>query len=366
MAASRSPLPSSAQLRARFDEPSALTVGLEEEVMVLDGVTLDLVPVGHELAAEAGSALVKPELVASQAEIATPPCADVAEAVAHLAEGRRRLADAAAARGLRLAAAAVHPFAASEGQLTPGERYERIAAEYAFSARRQLCAALQVHVAVRPAQRAIEVHDALRSHLPEIVALSACGPYYAGVDTGLASARPQICRQLPRQGVPPALGSFDRYAEALAWARDPSVWWWELRPHPVFGTLEVRVPDVQATLADAAAVAGFVHALVRWLADREALEVHETWRIEENRWSAVRHGVAGTMRDLVTGEPEPTAQRLGRLMDAVEAATAVDLAPARALLADGGPAARLRAAAGGDVQAATRHLADRFCDGLSG
>lgn len=367
MALSPSPSPSSAELRARFDVPSEPTVGLEEEIMVLDAGTLDLAPrAGALLGRAGGDPRLKGELVAAQVEIATPPCDDVATAVAHLAEGRRALA-AAAGDELRLACAGAHPFAATEGELAPGPRYDAIAAEYGVIARRQLVCALQVHVAVRPAGLALAVHDALRSFLPEIAALSANAPFHGGRDTGLASVRPTIGEQLPRQGVPPALGSWEAYAQALAWVGDQGAWWWEARLHPLHATIELRVPDAQATLADARAVAELAHAAIRWLAararDGEELAVADTWRIEENRWSALRHGLAGEMRDLATGEREATASRVARLLDAVQAATGAPLDGARALLETGGPAARWRAAAGGDAHAATAWLAGRFLAG---
>src|SRR6185503_11122575 len=123
-------------------------------------------------------------------------------------------------------------------------------------------------VAIRGADRALAVHDALRSFLPELGALAANAPLYGGQDTGLASARPPVSALLPRQGIPPALGSWAAYAEALRVVRDASRWWWELRPHPVHGTLEIRVPDAQATVADAAGVAAVGHTLAVWLAER--------------------------------------------------------------------------------------------------
>jgi carboxylate-amine ligase len=257
-----------ADLRARFDEPAPLTVGLEEEVMVLDAQTLDLAPRAAELIAAAADERLKPELPAAQVEVATPPCASVTEAAAELAEGRRALAAAADGLGLRLAGAGAHPFAATEGELTPGGRYDAIAAEYGVVARRQLVYALQVHVAVRPADRALAVYNALRAHLPELAALAANAPFHGGADTGLASIRPTIGEQLPRQGVAPPLASWEAYGEALRWVGDPGAWWWELRPHPRFGTLEIRVPDTQATVADALAVATVAHGLVAWLAAR--------------------------------------------------------------------------------------------------
>lgn len=345
--------------------------------MLLHADTLDLVPRAQELLDRvAGTAPVVPELVAAQVETVTPPARTVPEALETLAAGRRALAHAAdGLGGLRLACAGAHPFAAGEGELRPGPRYDAIEAEYGLIARRQLVFALQVHVAIRPADRALAVYNALRGHLPELAALAANAPFHGGRDTGLASIRPTIGGQLPRQGVAPALAGWDAYADALRWVGDPGAWWWELRPHPVHGTLELRVPDAQATIADAGAVAAVGHCLAVWLAERhdagETLAVPETWRIAENRWSALRHGLAGGMADLDTGRREPTSERVGRLLGdlgpvAVRLGCAAQLAHARALLAAGGPAATLRAAAQGDVRAATAALAERFQEGIGG
>ena len=350
--------PSTAELRSVFDELTPLTVGLEEELFVVDAETLDLAPRAAELVEAHPDA--KPELVAAEIELASPPCATVDEAIAHLGVGRAALAGLAAERGLALLGAGAHPFAASEGELTPGERYDELAQRYGIIARRQLVAALQVHVAVRPADRALAVYNALRSHLPDLAALAANAPFHEGRDTGLASVRPLIATLLPRQGVPPVLHSWDEYAHGLQRVGFPGGWWWELRPHHAFGTLELRVPDSQATLADARAVAAFAHALVRWLAERheagEPLPVEETWEIEERRWAALRGGPAGAV-----------GERLAMLLEAVAPlGDAEGMAHARALLDAGGPAAALRAASGGVVHEATALLAGRFLDGLAG
>lgn len=318
--------------------------------MVLDAATLDLVPRGADVLQHAGGdPRFKPELMASQVEIATTPCGTVDEAVAQLAACRRTLADAAARAGLRLACCGAHPFAPVEGDVTPGARYDAIAAEYGLIVRRQLCSALQVHVAVRPADAALDVYNALRSHLPDLAGLAACAPFHDGRDTGLASIRPTIARHLPRQGVPPPLPSWEAYADALAALGDAASWWWELRPHHLHGTLEIRVPDAQASVADVHAVAGVAHALVRRLVERraagETLAVEDTWRIEERRWRAQRDG--------------PDRARLTALLDDLGG----DLGGAWELLAAGGPAARLRVASGGDPHRATAHLVERFLAG---
>ena len=160
-------------------------------------------------------------------------------------------------------------------------------------------------------ERTLGVYNALRSHLPELAALAANAPYFGGRDSGLASVRPKVADLLPRQGVPPAIASWEEYAAGLRWAATvnelPATarWWWELRPHPAHGTLELRVPDAQATVKDAAAVAAFAQSLVHWLAARhdagELQPPDPTWRIEENRWQACRHGLDARMSHLRDG-----------------------------------------------------------------
>lgn len=325
-----SPPPLSAdELRRRFDAAGGLTVGLEEETMLLDPVTFDLVPRAGELLARFdGDARFKPELPAAQLEITTAPAVSPVDAIAQLAAARRDLAAAAAASGLaRPAVAAVHPFAAVEGVLSGATRYDIARDEYGVIIRRQLVASLQVHVAVGGAQRTLAVYNALRSFLPELAALAANAPFHAGADSGLASVRPTICEQLPRQGMPPVIESWEQLAADLGWGEaagafpHPGAWWWELRPHVAFGTLELRVPDAQTTVHEAAGVVAFAHALVAWLVERhdagERLPVAPTWRIEENRWSALRHGLDGTMADLADGRALPTRERLAQLIDAV-------------------------------------------------
>jgi glutamate---cysteine ligase / carboxylate-amine ligase len=366
------------RLRAAFEAPRPPTVGLEEELMVLDPETLDLLPRAGELLARLeGDARFKRELPAAQLEIAAPPAATVAEAAGGLRAGRERLV--AAAGGLaRFAGAGVHPFAAAEGELNGGARYEAIAAEYGPIARRQLVFGLHVHVAVAGAERALATYNALREHLPALAALGAGAPFYEGRDTGLASVRPKLCDLLPRQGVPPEIPSWEALAEAFAWGRasgafpDPAQWWWEARMHPVLGTLEVRVPDTQATIADTAALAAVVHVLVVTLAERydagEALgPPAPTWRIGENRWAACRHGVEGRWVDVRTGAARPMREHLHALIDELAPAAqrlgcAAELESARDLIER--PRARLaRQAAAGGPHALVAWLADRFLAG---
>jgi carboxylate-amine ligase len=247
--------------------------------------------------------------------------------------------------------------------------------EYGGIARRQLVCAFQVHVAVGDAERALAVYNAARSYLPLLAALAANAPFYEGRDTGLASVRPKLGELLPRQGVPPPLASWEEYAQALRWGAsagvlaNPGTWWWELRPHGRFGTLEYRVPDGQTTVADAAAIAALIQSLVAWLAERhrdgETLPVAPTWRIEENRWSACRYGVEGSMADLETGVRRHTRDLLSELLGRLEAVAsrleaAEQLAHARELIDRNGAINQRRVAAESGIQAVPAWLAERF------
>jgi carboxylate-amine ligase len=364
-------------LRAVFDAVEPLTIGVEEEVMLLDAETLQLAPrAGELLAALEGDPRFKPELPAAHVELMTPVTRSVPEALAHLGAARRDLRHAAAGLGLVLMGAGVHPFSPPTGQLNQSPRFDAVRDRYGPIADAQLLCGLHVHVAVGGADATIAVHDMLRAHLPELAALAAAAPFYAGRDSGLASVRPKIAGLLPRQGVPPMLGDLAGFARELAWGEQAGAlaaarrWWWELRPHPRLGTLEVRVCDTQATLAETGALAATIHALVAWLRERhlagERAEPVPSWRIDENRWSACRHGVQGTMADLHAGATEPTGERLERLLAALlpgaqRLGCAQALGDARAMLATGGPAcAHRRLAADGGLTGLAAALCERF------
>ena len=349
-------------LRARFDAPDELGIGLEEELFLLDGETLDLLPNAREVLERVpDDPRFKLELPASQLEIVTPPCPDVASAVAALDAARRDLVAAAAPLG-RLMTAGAHPTTAELGTLTDDPRYRRTLDEYGDRARRQLVSGLHLHVSLGGADRTLAVYNALRSHLPELAALAANAPFHAGRDTGLASIRPTIAVGLQRQGVPPAIPSWEWFAEALSWGErsdtvpDARRWWFELRLHATYGTLELRAPDAQSSVDDVHGVASFAFALIHALAARfdagEPLPVHDSWRIDENRWAAMRDGVEGTLADLVTGERVATREVLLARLESL----AGDFTHTRALIEANG-AIRTREVG---VDGAAAYLTDRF------
>jgi glutamate---cysteine ligase / carboxylate-amine ligase len=322
------PPPTAIELRARFDAAPAYTVGIEDEVMVLDPDSLELTPRAQEVLARLGEdPRFKLELPASQLEIVLPPSTTVPDAARALAEARRDLVSRVEG-AVRFAAAGFHPTSPGTGELNQSPRYHHVIREYGPIAARQLVCAFQVHVSVPGADRALAVYNAARAYLPALAALAANAPFYEGRDTGLASVRAKVGELLPRQGVPPAFEGWEAYAGALAWGAatgafpDASSWWYELRLHPGIGTLELRVPDGQTTVDGAEAIAAVAQALLAWLGERhdqgDLDPPAPTWRIEQNRWWACRDGVDGDLADLNTGAVRATRARLGELLDTLE------------------------------------------------
>ncbi len=363
-----------------FEGVRPFTVGLEEEVMLLDPTSLDLLACGSAaLERLPPDGRFKLEMPASHLELLTAPCDDVPAAIDQLRHARRTLRDAVADLTLP-AVAGVHPFSATDGELNSGPRWDRTAGEYGPMARRQLVCALQVHVAVGGAERTLAVYNGLREHLPTLAALAANAPFYGGRDTGLASVRPKISELLPRQGVPPPLTGWDELERELRWGRaagavpDAGVWWWELRAHLDHGTLELRVPDAQTTVADAGAVAAVAQALVARLAELHDQGLTEsqpvpTWRIEENRWSACRHGVEGQFADVRTGQRRPVRDCLHLLLDqlepfAIQLGGAAPLEHARTLIETNGSMRQQAVAGEVGAKGLAEWLATRFGDGL--
>jgi carboxylate-amine ligase len=335
---------------AAFSHERPFTVGVEEELLLVDARSLQLAPVADEVLARLGDdPRFARELRPSQVETVTRVCMTAADACRELAAARHDLTTVLGEH--RLVGSGTHPFSRTWGAITDGDRYREIADEYTWAAQRSLACGLHVHVAVDDRDRALAVFNALRSYLPELAALSANSPYFEGREIGMSSVRPKLNDAFPRSGIPPAFATWDDLTRFVDWGRtgglfpDATHFWWELRPHLRYGTIEVRVADTQTDVADAVAIVALIQALVAWLADRhdagETLPVHETHWISENSWRAHRYGVRGWLVDLDSGRQEPTRQRLARLIETVEPYAerlggAEELRAARVLLAGNG------------------------------
>ncbi len=344
------------RLRAAFDaSPLSLTVGAEEELMLVDPGDGSLVgAIEDVLRRTGGDARFQTEFRAAQVELVTRPCLSAADVGRELATARLDL-DEAIGPGLATMASGAHPTALRPGPLTRGERYRAVARENPWAARGMLTCGLHVHVGVAGAARALAVYNAARSHLPELAALAANSPFHAGERTGVASSRMLLNRSLARCGVPPAFRDWDAYADFSAWGRaggaipDTSYHWWDLRLHPGLGTLELRVCDAQTELEDAVGLVALFQALVAFLAERhdsgEALPVHDGYRIAESLWLASHVGPGRELLDLDTGMRRPLADRVGELLEAL-APTAEQLGTEREVTR----VARLAASCGADRQ----------------
>lgn len=274
-----------------FGDSEPWSVGIEEELFVLEGSSLSPAPFPP---AELDGVRLKHELFASVVELNTGVCGSVEEATRELATLRTVARERAAEAGLALAACGTWPTALPEEQaITEDEGFRRFVEYAGPSARRQYCSGLHIHVGVASPDACMEALEAVLPWLPLVLAVSANSPYVAGRETGLASARAEILSLLPRSGAPPV---FDSYAEweafaerllALGLADEYTRIWWDVRPHPRFGTLEVRMPDQPTRLQDTAALAGLVHALVR---SSEAGPAADRGAYAENRWAAFRFG----------------------------------------------------------------------------
>jgi glutamate---cysteine ligase / carboxylate-amine ligase len=297
-----------------FDESEDLTIGIEEEFQVLDGSSLGLVSRYDELKAEGdasfGRQLVYSELIQSEVEINSDKSATFIEARDDLRVKRIALSKAAQKLGLALCASGVHPFSLWEDQtFIDSPHYRQVVDRLQYVAWTNNTFGMHVHVGVRGAERAIKVHDAYRSYLPLLLALSSSSPFFRGRETGLHSTRAQVfVRAFPRCGVPDAYGSWRAYADYAQMlfetgsVSEPTQIWWTLRPHHRYGTLEIRAPDAQPDFGESMALAALAVGLAADLLDRydagEPLVSHENRLLEENRWRALRFGLEGRLIDL--------------------------------------------------------------------
>jgi glutamate---cysteine ligase / carboxylate-amine ligase len=326
-------------IEQHFGESSPFSIGLEEEVMILDAETLALAPSVELLIRESEKlelpGRLKTELFASIVELNTDTCASVAEAHEALGELRRAAARIAEENALRIAAGGSHPFSDPEQQEVASDpRYKEFVGFAGVSARRQGVSGLHVHIGMPGADACYATLEAILPWLPLVLALSANSPYLAGRATGLASNRAEVLAQLPRAGAPPAFGSYgawEAFVErliGLGLADDYTRFWWDVRPHPRFGTLEIRMPDQPTSLAVTAGLSALLQALCASV-EADAAPVADRGDYAQNRWAALRFGTAAELihpdGDRLVRAPElarellelvaPAAEKLGTAAD---------------------------------------------------
>ncbi|HZS24329.1 MAG TPA: carboxylate-amine ligase [Gaiellaceae bacterium] len=298
-----------------FGQSDPYTLGVEEEYMLLDAETFDLVQhIDTVLAAVSGHELeprINPELMQSVLEVSTPVCRRPADVAEQLLALRSYVRGVAGERGMRVGSAGTHPFSLFERQrITAKDRYRAMVDRMQYIARRELIFGLHVHVAVDDPEKAIQVVNGLLAHLPELVALSASSPFWRGESTGLHSSRHMVYAALPRSGPPPRFESYGDYAEVVGQLErtgciaDYTHIWWDIRLHPRLGTIEIRICDAVTRLEDVIAITAFCQALVKHYSERydAGEEIPSFHRIltTENKWLAARYGIEAPVMDLLT------------------------------------------------------------------
>jgi carboxylate-amine ligase len=344
-----------AAMHIPFHASPGASLGIEVELGIVDLETRELVGAATDVLGEVGRGhpdgehpKAKHELFQSSIEIITGVCATVPEARADLEATLAEVRAAAGARGLDLMCSGTHPVSHWRAQdISPHPRYERLIEQIQWPARRLAIHGIHFHVGVRSAEKAVAIANSLAVHLPLFLGLSASSPYWHGMDTGMASCRTKVFEGLPTAGLPPQLRDWDDFeylmqtlvrAQAIQSIREI---WWDVRPHPDFGTVELRMCDGMSNLGEVAAVAAVAQSLVHHLDGLvdagQPLPAARDWVIRENKWLAARHGLDGPVIVDDRGNLRPMRDVIGELLDtlapaAVELECASELAAARRML----------------------------------
>ncbi len=316
-----------------FNASEHSSLGVEVELEIVDRRSRELASEATSILDELGAGhpagehpKAKHELFECTIEIITGICETVAEAREDLATTLKEVAAAAERRNLALLCSGTHPFSDWHDQkLSPDPRYARLMDEMQWLARRMQIFGVHFHVGVRSAEKSIAIANALTAYIPHFLALSASSPYWHGRDTGLASSRSKVFENLPTAGLPYRLGDWAEFelfmetlvnAQAITSIREV---WWDIRPHPNFGTVELRICDGIPRLGEVAGLAALAQCLVEWLdtlLDRgDTLPVPREWVIRVNKWRAARYGIDAEIIGDDHGTRVPVAQSIRKLID---------------------------------------------------
>jgi glutamate---cysteine ligase / carboxylate-amine ligase len=351
---------------------SGPTVGIEWEVQLIDAQTrmlrqdAGLVLAGLRGLQESGEhPKLRHELMQSTVEVVTGICGTVAEAKADLAMTVKELQRTAEPLGIVLAAAGTHPLSDwRDAKMAPSQRYAELVEQLQWPARRLQTMATHVHVGLRDADRAMPIVNALAAYLPHLLGLTASSPYWSGIDTGLASCRSVVFGSLPNTGPPPGLRdwkSFEDYMDTQLRAgtiRTIKEVWWDVRPHPDFGTIETRIADAVPTFREVGMLAAIVQCLVQ-LFDTQLdrgyqLPRRPSWVTRDNKWRATRYGLDAVVITDDSGATAPLRDEVFELLRDLEPVAwrlgcVEELAVASEVLEYGASSERQRAAHAADA-----------------
>ena len=287
------------------------TLGIEEEFAIIDPDTRELRSHIQEIL-EGGKIVlkeqIKPEMHQSVVELGTEICDSIEHARTHVIHLRSKLAELAGKAGLKIASVGTHPFSHWRDQhITEGERYKQIIEDMQLLARANLIFGLHVHVGIPDREMAIHVMNQARYFLPHLYALSVNSPFWVGEDTGLKGYRLKVFERFPRTGIPDAFESLSEYEDyckllvKTGCIDNPKKIWWDIRLHPFFDTLEVRVCDAQTRVDDTVAIAALIQAIVAKLFKLHhqniTFRIYRRRLLDENRWRAARYGINGKLID---------------------------------------------------------------------
>jgi carboxylate-amine ligase len=362
------------------------TIGVEEEFQIIDPSTCELRSHVMQLVSSASPDIldqVKEEMHQSIVETGTRICENVGELRLEMHRTRGELLAAADRAGLHVAAAGTHPFSSWIDQvISPGERYKNIVEELQQLARSLLIFGMHIHVAMPDKQTTIDLMNMVRYFLPHLLALSTSSPFWMGRNTGLKSYRTTVFRRFPRTGVPEDFQSWSEYENfvnllvKLNCIDNGKKIWWDVRPHPAFGTLEFRMCDVTTKIEEAVAIAALTQALVvklhRLYTRNQSWRVYRRALIEENKWRAARYGIEGKLVDFGKEAEVPMRQLIPELLELVDdvvddlgSRSAVDYV--QTILSEGTSAERqLRVfERTGDLKAVVRHIVEETRGGVT-
>lgn len=309
------------------------TIGVEEEFQIIDPDTLELrshvVQLISSAAARGVGDLVKQEMHQSIVETGTKICENVSELRLEMHRTRSELVLAAESTGLRVAAAGTHPFSSWIDQvISPGERYQHIVEEMGQLARSLLIFGMHVHIAMPDKQTTIDMMNMVRYFLPHLLALSTSSPFWMGRNTGLKSFRTTVFRRFPRTGIPEVFESWSEYENfinllmKLNCIDTGKKIWWDVRPHPAYGTLEFRMFDTATRVEEAVAIAALTQAIVvklhRLYTHNQSWRIYRRALIEENKWRAARYGIEGKLIDFGREAEVPMRELMLELMELID------------------------------------------------